>query len=316
MKSNLAFIGLLNVLLFVNGQNGFKSHVQFAAVEKATALLNTNDAYTNHLSKFDLNARLHKQNGTKEEQFKNITAQIGEWTPEEIQKINAALDADDKYISAAALKIPFPKEIFLVKSTMKDEGGSDGYTRGTCIVLKDDVIQLPEAKLQEILLHELFHILSRTDSIFRQKMYTIIGFHLMNEVDYPADIKDFRITNPDAARSDSYISLEKNGKTADYIMMLYSGKEYTTGEFFEYINIGFVQLKGDTIKEPVLINGKPVIYSPDALAEAFIQKIGLNTEYIIDPEEIMADNFVMAVTNKKGLPSPWITVQIRENLKK
>ena len=43
--------------------------------------------------------------------------------------------------------------------------------------------------------------------------------------------------------------------------------------------------------------------------------IGKNTEYIINPEEILADNFAYLVTQKKNLPNPEIIQKIAAILK-
>ena len=76
-----------------------KGKIQFASIEKATALLNTEDAYTNGWSQFDIDSRVQKSNSTKQDQFKNINEQIRAWTEEEKEKINARLVAIDKAIT-------------------------------------------------------------------------------------------------------------------------------------------------------------------------------------------------------------------------
>ena len=65
---------------------------------------------------------------------------------------------------------------------------------------------------------------------------------------------------------------------------------------------------------PVHEDGKTVIYSIDQ-AEDFYQKIGKNTKYIINPEEILADNFAYMLIQKKDLPNPEIPQKIAAILK-
>ena len=48
----------------------------------------------------------------------------------------------------------------------------------------------------------------------------------------------------------------------------------------------------------------------------FYDKIGLNTKYIIHPEEILADNFVILVQGKTDIPSPEIIESMRNILAK
>ncbi len=42
----------------------------------------------------------------------------------------------------------------------------------------------------------------------------------------------------------------------------------------------------------------------------FFEQVGQNTTYLIHPEEILADNFVLLVTGKRDVPSPGVVVQL------
>lgn len=320
MKKIISFITVILIigsrtLSFSTDIALYKAKVQFATIEKATVLLSTPDEYLNNLSPFDLDAMMHKHNATKEEQLKNTLSQIKAWTPEEKKRLSSILDMIDKNITDNGFKINFPKEIYLIKSTMKDISGADGYTRGNSIILGEDEIKKPDAQLKQLLTHELFHVLTRHDSLFKKEMYTIIGFNIMNEINYPPSLQKFKMSNPDAPKTDSYITLKKDGEDVECAMILYSEKEYSTGNFFDYITLGFLRVQGADKKEIVYIDDKPVVYSFKEISN-FIEQVGKNTEYIIDPEEIMADNFAFAIDNKKGLPSQEITNKIQEELKK
>ncbi len=129
-------------------------------------------------------------------------------------------------------------------------------------------------------------------------MYQVIGFNLMNNVAYPKGLKAYRITNPDAPQIDSYISLKVNGEPINCMMILYSDREYDGGSLFKYLNIGFLSLKGDSIKTIEYKDDKPVIYSYEQVT-GFFEQVGKNTKYIIHPEEIIANNFVYAILNKQ-----------------
>ena len=49
---------------------------------------------------------------------------------------------------------------------------------------------------------------------------------------------------------------------------------------------------------------------------AFLEKIGKNTNYIIHPDEILADNFVRLVMEDKDVPTPRIIEEMRKVLAK
>lgn len=306
---------LLTFTITCFSANDLKSTLKFATVEKATGLLNTSDVYTDNWTAFDLESRLHKKNGTKEEQLKNFVSEIREWNESEKVKLNAAIQAADKDIRQNKFFLALPGEIHLVKTTMREEGGADGYTRLNCIVLGEETVkEMDGEKLKEIVLHEVFHVLSRNDSSFRRKMYGIIGFKLTNDIKLPPPLSTMKLSNPDAPRTDSYIELKRNGKAVDCAMILFSDREYSGGSFFDYVQIGLFKLKGDEKKEADTENGKAIIYSLDEV-EGFVEQVGLNTEYLLDPEEIMAENFVLAIQNKKNQRSQWLIDKIQNYIR-
>lgn len=288
--------------------------IKFASEEKAKELLTTEDKFTDSWSQFDIDSRMKKQNSSKEELLQYISSQVRPWTPEEQEKLLAVVGEIERAIAEKGMKISFPGEIYLIKTTAEEEGGAGGYTRGSYIVLKDNVVSAPEDGLKKTLVHELFHVLTRNNPEFREEMYSIIGFELMNEVGYPESIRDYRITNPDSPQTDSYIRLTVNGEAGEYMIVLYAKEDYSEGSFFDYLNVGFIKLEGDAVKKVHLIEGEPQIYGFEDVS-GFFEQVGKNTQYIIHAEEIMADNFTFAVLGKEDLPDPEIVSEIVEKLK-
>jgi hypothetical protein len=288
--------------------------VKFASIDKGKELLTTEDEFTKCWSQFDIDSRLQKTNANKEDLFKYISKQYREWTREEITKINLILNYVDKTISDRGYKITFPNEIYFIKTTTAEEGSAGGYTRANYVVLKEDIMSMPETELRQVIIHELFHILTRNNPEFKEKMYQVIGFKIINEISFPKSIKSFRITNPDAPKMDSYIKLKKDNKTVNCMMILYSKKDYCGGSFFDYLRVGFIKLKDDNNNEFEVVNNRPVIIKFNEVSN-FFEQVGNNTQYIIHPEEILADNFAFAIENREGLPSQSIIDKIQSKLK-
>ena len=67
--------------------------------------------------------------------------------------------------------------------------------------------------------------------------------------------------------------------------------------------------------QPLLSNEGPVIHGMSD-AKDFFAQVGKNTQYIIHPEEIMAENFSFAILGKEKLVDENIVTQIQENLRK
>ena len=97
------------------------------------------------------------------------------------------------------------------------------------------------------------------------------------------------------------------------MIVLYSKQDYEDGEFFKYLNVGFLALEGESTKEIHYKEGKPEIFSIQEV-KGFFEQIGQNTQYIIHPEEIIADNFAFALQNKSDLPNLEIVDEIKKLL--
>src|SRR5262249_29584198 len=146
--------------------NGFSSEnlvdrIKFASLGKAKELLAQEDEFTKSWSQFDIDSRMHKKNSTKEELLKYISEQTRDWTLDEQSKIQSIIESINKQILKQEFKIKYPDEIFFVKTTADEEGGALGYTRANYIVLKDDVSSQPIEELKPLIVHELFHVLTR-----------------------------------------------------------------------------------------------------------------------------------------------------------
>ena len=71
-----------------------------------------------------------------------------------------------------------------------------------------------------------------------------------------------------------------------------------------------VEKKGDRWVATENDDGTPVVFSPLQLSN-FREQIGSNTNYIIHPEEILAENFRHLVLGTKSLPNPEIIEKMK-----
>lgn len=146
-------------------------------------------------------------------------------------------------------------------------------------------------------------------------MYALINFNILpREVTFPQELKERIITNPDVIRHDSYASFTINGKQTDCTMIVYTDQPYSGGEMGEYINIGLVAVDKDNGKA-IEKEGKAVIFSVDDAID-FYDKVGRNTDYTLDPEEILAENFSYIFADTQDLPNPELLTKIEDVSKK
>jgi len=174
--------------------------------------------------------------------------------------------------------------------------------------------------------HELFHIWSRNNTDARNRMYERIGYHHLDKPLYlPGDLAHQKITNPDAPAIDCYTLLKtgKNKIYMPYVPVLYSKNEYDPSHnksFFDYLVFVLmgVQIKHiqNSMHDSDIVLDPSNIISPDK-EPAFFDLIGHNTMYVIHPEEILADNFVLYIMhdsyhNIPGIDKPEVLEMMRE----
>lgn len=284
----------------------------FLKQEEAALLLQKEDNHIRNWSLFDLAAHTADIEGSKEAYLKFAGEQARDWSEEEIKMLQKAAHSINQVIRKKGLKLTFPEEVRLLKTTMKEEGGAGGYTREDYIVLIDKLH--PDFAIG-LLAHETFHILTRNNPDFRKKMYELIGFSILpQEIEFPQELKDRFISNPDVVRHDSYATFTINGEKKDCCMVIYSQTPYQGGSFFNYLNVGLVPIDAHTGKA-LEKDGKAIIHSLEEAAD-FYDKVGRNTAYVINPEEVLADNFSFLLAGKvKDLHSPELIQKIEEACK-
>jgi len=195
-----------------------------------------------------------------------------------------------------------PERIELIKTNTNHYGPDVYYTREDAIILPNNIFKAPSIKAQmPVMLHEIFHILSRYNKEFREKMYGLIGFEQYAEdLILPREISDKLLTNPDGVRRDYAIRLkDEAGKEQLALPLILSTKERFQSSmptFFSYLSFDLYPLVKITENQVTLklnsTGGSALSIEHNA---DFFNQIKDNTQYIIHPDEIMADNFMMAV---------------------
>ena len=290
--------------------------VHFATPEQGKSRLAKHDAYIKGLSPFERAAKIQKAGPVSTEQYiEFIQKQTLQWTDDEKAKLKEII------LTAAPKLTPysshFPSDIYLIKTTGKDEGGAP-YTRGVSIVLPQRSIRQASKGLERLFYHELFHIISRKNTQLRDELYALIGFQPCGVVSLPDDLMPRRISNPDAPVVEHCIRVTENDMPHWVAPVLFSRiPEYDPkvgGTFFRYLEMRLMAIDRDTAK-PILRDDKPVMFQPREV-EGFFEQIGNNTSYILHPEETLANNFVFLITKKQGLTNPEIPEKIEAILLK
>jgi len=278
----------------------------FANIDQAKQILATRDAFVERLSPFDRAARLKTNRVVTEAEYLEFAASAAlGWEEADRRAISAAYDQVEAKIRA--LHLPLPQKIFVVKTTGEEEGGAE-YTR-------QGAIMIPRAKvggnLPRVFAHELFHIASRANPALAERLYAVIGFTRCTEASYPANLASRRITNPDAPRNDYCIRVTLDGRSVAATPILFSRAEsYDPArgrEFFDYLQLGLLirAASGEALAAEKVVGLQQVT--------GFFEQVGQNTQYVVHPEEILADNFALLVLDMNA-KSPAVLTSLRRVL--
>ena len=288
----------------------------FATIDQAKAVLTARDEFVQRLSPFDRAARLKTNADVSEAQYLIfVGTQAAAWSEADKAQVQAVLA--DLTPRLAAMPLPWPATVLLIKTTGQEEGGAP-YTRANAIILPATVLsRAPRGELQEMVAHELFHILTRQSPALKEKLYAAIGFKPCGEVAFPVVLRSRKITSPDAPKNDHCIRLDFAGEEAWAIPLLFATSERYDpargGEFFAYLELSFLKVEGGGAEPPAkaTYDNAQLYLVPVTAIRGFTEQVGRNTEYIIHPEEILADNFSLLLAQDKAVASPDVLQKIR-----
>jgi len=292
--------------------------VYFASRDEGRRILMAKDEYIQRMGPFDRSARMRVGRPVSENEFLAfIGRNVADWTDAEMQRVQGVFEAVVPLLSKMPLSLP--SAIQLIKTTGAEEGKAF-YTRGTAIALPGSELARSEWDMKKLICHELFHVLSRQNPKLREKLYESIGFIKCDEIELPPSLKRRKITNPDAPRNDHFIRLQIDGQERLAVPILLSRTETYDikqgGEFFAYLELKFlvVEKSGRPGKLKIVSEkAAPKLVGLEDVS-GFLEQVGRNTEYIIHPEEILAENFALLVLNDPKVASPEILRKMRDVL--
>ena len=205
-----------------------------------------------------------------------------------IEKVNPAL---------------YPKDIELVKTDINHYGEDVYYTRENMIIIPSNIFEEKNVDVQKnVMMHEIFHILSRYNDDFRDALYALIGFHKFDsKIEYPEVLQNKILTNPDGVRTDYAIHLkDKAGRKQLALPIISSRRERYSPEvpsFFSYLNFDLYPIICDEDGGNCGLGANEKGESTLSIEHNahFFELIKDNTTYIIHPDEIMAENFMLSI---------------------
>lgn len=176
-----------------NGWPG--TRVRFASLAQARSLLMAEDEWMAATSAFNRRAIVGGTAPVGMDAFKAWNgAAARAWSPEQVNRWQRALQAIAPAVKA--LRLPLPPEVWLVFTNGQESAGAP-YTRANFIALPGTGGggNYPDSAL---LMHELWHVISRNDPALATRLYAELGFEPMAPLQVPQAWADITIANPDA----------------------------------------------------------------------------------------------------------------------
>jgi hypothetical protein len=286
----------------------------FADRAQARAVLGARDDYVRATGALERSAKLRSAETVNQERFAaRMADEALAWNGNERRLLEPLLERLDRFVSGT--KWRRPAQILMVKASDQLLEGLP-HTRANAIVLPQSEVGHGSGDLAYLVAHELFHVLSRADPALREELYAAIGFRRCARLEMTEALRRLRITNPDAVERWHFIQVRAGERAAEALPFLHlpAGEFDPRAGFKEHLTVSWL---------PVQRNGERCAVAPGAQnlrpeqLEGLYEQIGRNTEYLIHPEEILADNFALLfLASGSGTPPQVPSPQVLERMKR
>lgn len=296
------------------------TRVRFASVDEARRLLATPDDWLRVTGAVQRRTLMGRDTPASLEDFARWQADnVLPWTPEARARWQRALAQLAPRLDT--LHLPLPPLLLLVRSTGR-ESAQTPHTRANAIVLPEQA-DLQGFSDSELLAHELFHVLSRAQPALATRLYALVGFEPVGELRWPAAWGELRIADADAPHLRHAMKLHLAGAgggerwVMPVVVAARTQADRAKGETLDHLMDTRLLLvepgAAGEATQAVLQHGQPQWLTLQQAPE-FLQRLGGNTDYVLHPEETMADNFMLWVSGRT-VPNPALLRQVEQVLR-
>ncbi len=296
--------------------NGFEgSVVRFASVEEGRRVLMANDDFIAATSDFQRSAFMLKEPPTTRDEFLAFHhGVVMPWPATRVAYWRTVLARLAP--SFNALKLHLPKEVLLVNSDGRESDNAN-YTRANAVVLPGGGVESFDRSDDELLAHELFHVVSRHDPALATRLYATIGFEPSAPLQWPQEWAPLRRANADAPHDLHLMRTHIDGRDVVLMPLLVATRaqlDRNKGETLQtVVDLRLLEVlpgHDGTPTTAVRRNGELAWRSLDSSVKDYLAREGGNTQYLDHPEETMADNIAFLVSGRE-VPNPGLLKRIK-----
>ncbi len=300
---NVIGAAALAVGLFTASASHAQPLIELATPEQAAAAISERDAYLDAVTAGDMSIWLRRpQGGADMTAFTaHLAANVRPWTAAERVRLAAMIERVSPRLRSLAPLLPARVQIAGFNGSAS---GDADFTRGSTIFLAH--LKPTDDGLDERFFHELFHVLSRANPDRRDAFYGIVGFERCSPVVLDNALRARVVTNPDAPTIEYASPVSISGQNLLTTPVLAADLPRYTAQsgLFDHVQLLFVPLSRDAQGRCTQLSGVHV--SQAELGGAVIARAGGNTDYVIHPEELVADNFAQMMMGRRDAPGPEI----------
>lgn len=284
-----------------------KSDYRFLAKEEAQKEILDDDTefFFDKLSTLEMEIQMRDSTKLSRDErlnqfLKFLPKEVMEWSIDEKQWMQVAMDSALNHVNYLNKNL-ITEEIQLIKINTNHYGPSVFYTRENIILIPKNVLRANNFnQLYSVMLHEIAHIISRSNPALKKAMYAEIGFvPIGKKITYPEPLKNRILINPDGINDDYMIRLNHEGKSVSAVPAIvsnFTSYRPSVSSFFSYIKFDLYLLEGNKVIADE--NGFSTL--DKNMMTSFFNQIKDNTQYIIHPDEIIADNFMLLIKARQS----------------
>lgn len=278
----------------------------FADVALGRRVMARRDAFVDAMSPLDRSLRLMRDHATGEEDLLAFYGSAARaWTPGPQRALASAVGELEPALGTLAPLLP--DRVILVRTSAAVDSGM-AHTRGNAIVLPEGSLPPRAVEQRRLLVHELFHIVTRYHPGLRDDLYAAVGFEPCSELVLPEGLAARIVTNPDALELRHFVRVRRQATELLLVPVIDSRSarwdERIGGSLADYIVPGLLRIEVSGGRcAPMLRGGRLLVYSFRDVPEV-LPATGGNTGYLWHPEEIAAANLELSLGDPGALASP------------
>jgi hypothetical protein len=286
------------------------SPFHFASVDEGRVAITQADGFYEAMSAYELKLRAADLGRASRDDVRaQSRAGVVDWSPAGKARVEASLQRISGRMAIFEPLLPARVDLVAVTAAVEDDLP---HTRGTAIFLPSAIDSVSDDLLDFVMAHEIFHVLSRASTVDRNRFYASIGFRPC-QFEAPSSLVAVHITNPDAPVDGHYITVGTEtfvpyvyGRSADVSAPLQLGENLMT-------RLVSVKVANGRCTPIVAADGGPVLKKASDVA-GFFDVVGKDSTYVTHPEELLADNFALLITDQAKSKSPDKLQQIEADL--